>query len=128
MISQHKRPIDHGVIHSRLPVGAVASILHRITGIVLVLLLPLAFFAIDRSLQSEAGFDAVRGWFERPLVRWSLPLVTGILALHFLNGIRHLLLDIDIGITRRAGRASALAALVAAGLSAVAVAGCLWLR
>ena len=126
MTSQQQRPIDFGVIHARLPAGALVSILHRITGIVLVLLLPLAFYALDRSLQAEAGFNAVRGWFAQPLVRLALPVLAGLFALHFFAGIRHLLLDIDIGITRGAGRASAMATIMAALLTALLVAGCLY--
>jgi succinate dehydrogenase / fumarate reductase cytochrome b subunit len=93
----------------RYPVGAVASIGHRISGVLLVLMLPFAVLALDRSLRSDAAFFAISGWLRLPaaLLAWAC-------AHHLFAGIRHLLTDVGIGASLPAARASAYAALIAA--------------
>jgi succinate dehydrogenase / fumarate reductase cytochrome b subunit len=90
-------------------VGAVASIGHRISGVLLVLMLPFAVLALDRSLRSDAAFFAISGWLRLPaaLLAWAC-------AHHLFAGIRHLLTDVGIGASLPAARASAYAALIAA--------------
>ena len=104
------RPVFLNLLQIRFPVGAIASIGHRISGIVLALALPFAVLALQYSLQSEAVFDAIAGWMRLPaaLLAWAA-------AHHLFAGIRHLLTDVGIGASLRAGRASAYAALIAAG-------------
>lgn len=104
----------------RFPVGAIASILHRISGIVLVLSLPLLANALAESLRSPQGFDAVvhgatRSWFA-PL------LFIGVWALvhHIVAGVRHLLMDVGVGHRLPRARASAFVS-IAAGIAAAAM-------
>lgn len=47
-----KRPVHLDLLHIRLPVGGVVSILHRVTGVALVLSLPAAIFLLRESLRS----------------------------------------------------------------------------
>lgn len=104
------RPVFLNLARIRYPVGAVASIGHRISGIILVLVLPFAVLALQYSLQNEATFDAVAGWVRLPaaLLAWAA-------AHHLFAGIRHLLTDVGIGSSLPAARRSAHAALIAAG-------------
>ena len=104
------RPIFLNLARIRYPVGAIASIGHRISGIVLVLALPFAVLALQYSLQSEAAFDAIAGWMRLPaaLLAWAE-------AHHLFAGIRHLLTDVGIGASLPTARVSAYAALIAAG-------------
>jgi succinate dehydrogenase / fumarate reductase cytochrome b subunit len=104
------RPVFLNLARIRFPVGAVASIGHRISGIVLVLVLPVAVWALDRSLQDEAVSIAMTPWMRLPaaLLAWAA-------AHHLFAGIRHLLTDVGIGASLPQARASAYAALIAAG-------------
>ena len=104
------RPVFLNLARIRYPVGAVASIGHRISGLVLVLALPFAVLALQYSLQSEAVFDGISGWMRVPaaLLAWAA-------AHHLFAGIRHLLTDVGIGASLPHARASAYAALIAAG-------------
>jgi succinate dehydrogenase / fumarate reductase, cytochrome b subunit len=97
-------------------VGAVASIGHRISGVLLVLMLPFAVLGLERSLRGEAAFYAIDGWLRLPaaLAAWAC-------AHHVFAGIRHLLTDVGIGASLPAARASAYAALIAAAAVALAV-------
>jgi succinate dehydrogenase / fumarate reductase, cytochrome b subunit len=81
----------------RFPVGAVASISHRISGGILLLALPFAVEAFARSLATEAGYEALRGLLRNPAVLILLLLPCWALAQHLLAGIRHLLMDVDVG-------------------------------
>ena len=81
----------------RFPVGAVASISHRISGALLLLALPFAVEAFARSLGSEAGYDAMGDLIRNPFVAALLLLPCWALAQHLLAGIRHLLMDFDVG-------------------------------
>jgi succinate dehydrogenase / fumarate reductase cytochrome b subunit len=110
----HQRPVFLDFTRIRFPVGAVASIGHRISGVLLVLALPLAVLGLQRSLGQEAGALALSGWARLPaaLLAWAA-------AHHLLAGIRHLLTDVGIGASLPAARKSAYAALI--GGAAVAL-------
>jgi len=108
MAKSSKRPIDLGIFHSRLPIGAWVSIVHRITGIVLVVLFPLVFFLFERSLTPDGFADLVAN-LGHPAAKLAVVVLTWLFAQHFYSGIRHLLLDIDVGIDRQGGRMGALA-------------------
>ncbi|HKO68438.1 MAG TPA: succinate dehydrogenase, cytochrome b556 subunit [Burkholderiaceae bacterium] len=93
----------------RLPLPGLVSIMHRISGAVLFLMLPLLLWLFDLSLASELSFERLRSiasnwWFKLLLVF----LVWGFFH-HLVAGIRYLLLDLHIGIDLKSARASAIA-------------------
>jgi succinate dehydrogenase / fumarate reductase, cytochrome b subunit len=105
----------------RFPVGAIASIAHRLSGVLLLLALPPLALALERSLHSRADYAALLAEWRSP---WLAPLVfiaVWALAQHVLAGIRHLLMDIGIGWRLPRGRASAWVVLVGAPLLAAVV-------
>lgn len=111
------RPVFLNLAQIRFPVGAIASIGHRISGVLLVLLLPFAVLALERSLRADAAYVVLEGWVRLPaaLVAWAC-------AHHLFAGIRHLLTDVGVGAALPAARASAWAALIGAaavGLAAL---------
>lgn len=105
----------------RFPVGAVASIGHRLSGVLLLLVLPPLALALERSLHGPAEYATLLAELRSP---WLAPLVfiaAWALAQHVLAGIRHLLMDVGIGWRLRQARASAWTVLVAALLAAAAM-------
>lgn len=126
MNNKNKRPVYLNLFQIRLPVAGVVSILHRITGVMMVISLPLSLYALQQSLASADEYAAVIGYLSLPWVRVLLMVLAVALALHFLAGVRHLLLDIDVGVTRRVARWSAWAVLAGTGLTAL-VFGMRWL-
>ena len=120
---QAPRPTYLNLLHIRLPVAGVMSILHRASGLLMFLLIPLLLYLLDQSLQSPERFAAVAALFHGA-TRWLLAPVIWALCHHLLAGIHFLLLDIDIGLERATMRASAgfvniTAALLTLALSAV---------
>jgi succinate dehydrogenase / fumarate reductase cytochrome b subunit len=95
------------LIHYRLPVPGVLSILHRISGALMFVLLPLCLWLFDLSLSSERSYQQLRefvgGWF----VKFVLVALAWALVHHLLAGIRFLTLDLDLGVDRAAARRSA---------------------
>lgn len=105
------------------PPGAVASIAHRVSGLLLVLATPLAAYAFARSLEDPQGYAAIASWARTLPVRLAGAALGAALAYHLLAGVRHLLMDAGVGGSLRAGRASARFVL-AAGLAVLV--GALW--
>lgn len=109
----------------KLPAGGFASIAHRISGVLLFLSLPLLAWLFALSLRDEQGYQAAVGHLDSlPLKLLSILLLWS-LCQHLLTGLRHLLLDVDIGVDRRQARLSAwlvnIGALVLTGLYLVAL-------
>ncbi len=105
--SGQKRPVFFNPLQIQWPVGALTSIAHRVTGVLLALAIPFGIYLLDVSLQNAQGYARVSGWFESFAFRVAAVLSTWTLAHHVLAGIRHLLSDVDIGSQLPAARGSA---------------------
>jgi len=107
-----------------LPLPALVSILHRISGAALFLLLPFLLTLFELSLESAATFARFKAVFSHWLVKvMGIGLLWAYLH-HLFAGLRHLALDLDYGTELPAARASSKAVL-AAGLIVTAVVGAL---
>ena len=123
--SPKPRPVFFNLAEIQLPVGALTSITHRITGVLLALGVPLVIYLLDMSLQGPLGFDQVRVVLDHLPVKGALIVLTWALAHHMLAGVRHLLSDIDIGSQLPASRRSAWLANIGGLVVALLVAGAL---
>lgn len=108
-----QRP-KHLALHEiRLPLPGFASILHRVSGAGLFLMLPLLIWLLQLSLGSTQAsaemFAAVTGnWLVKLIL---LGLVWAFFH-HFCMGIRILLIDIHVGVEKQQARSSAMAVMV----------------
>ena len=96
----------------RLPLPGWVSILHRVSGLLLFLAVVWLLFMLDRSLASEAGFDAMRRYAGLPLVKLSLLVLSWAYCHHFCAGIRFLFLDLDKGVDKATARLTSIAVFV----------------
>jgi succinate dehydrogenase / fumarate reductase cytochrome b subunit len=108
-----QRPKHLALNEIRLPLAGFASILHRISGAGLFLLLPFLIWLLQLSLGSTQGnaemFAAVIGnWLVKLIL---LGLVWAFLH-HFCMGIRILLIDVHVGVEKEQARSSAMAVMV----------------
>ncbi len=101
------RPVYLNLIQIRLPIGGVVSILHRVSGALLTLLIPLFLYMLQESLRDAEAFARYARYFASPLGRFNALLTLWLFLQHLLSGVRHLLLDLDIGIDRTRARHSA---------------------
>lgn len=90
-----------------MPVGAVTSICHRLSGILLAVGVPASLWLLQRSIDGEAGFAQAAAVLQHPLARPLLLALVWALAHHLLAGVRHMLTDINLGSTLGAARLSA---------------------
>jgi succinate dehydrogenase / fumarate reductase cytochrome b subunit len=91
----------------KLPPCGLVSIAHRISGVLMFAAIPVAAYLFALSLHNAQGFAQARAWLASvPGVLVSVVLVWSF-SHHLLAGIRHLLLDIDVGVQRSQARASA---------------------
>lgn len=116
-----KQPVFLNLFRIRQPVTAVLSIAHRLSGILLVALIPVVVWMFDRSLASEAGYREVGAWLHGVPARVMLVAVIWFFAHHLFAGIRYLLLDADIGADIERARVSA-RLVFAAGLVVLVIA------
>jgi succinate dehydrogenase / fumarate reductase cytochrome b subunit len=96
------------ILGYRLPAGGIASVLHRASGAVMFLALPLLLWLFDLSLTSEISYARLSSVASHWLTRLVLLGLTWALLHHLVTGIRHVLLDLHVGIDRQAAARSAL--------------------
>ncbi len=86
---------------------AVTSILHRLSGLILFFSVPVLIYTLQRSLLSEAGFNSLIDLLSLLTVKVIFLIVIWAILHHLLAGIRFLILDFDIGISKPVARMSA---------------------
>lgn len=95
----------------RLPLPGWVSILHRISGALLFVAVAWLLWMLDRSLASEAGFEAVKRYAGLPLVKLSIIVLVWAYCHHFCAGIRFLFLDLHKGLDLQSARRSSIAVI-----------------
>ena len=98
-----------------MPVGALTSIAHRASGILLACGLPFGVYLLDLSLRGPQFFMRVAQLTGSPVFRLAAFVMVWALAHHLLAGIRHLLSDVDVGSALPAARRSAWLVNLASG-------------
>lgn len=116
------------IVAYRLPPAGIVSILHRISGVLMFLLMPFIIWMFDASVSSEVSYDVFRAAFAAGvgfIPGWFLKLV--VLALiwaylhHLIAGIRHLWMDATHAVTKQFGHTSAIATLAISVLLTLAL-------
>ena len=110
----------------RLPPAGIVSILHRVSGVLLFLLMPFIIWLFDTSVSSEVSFESFRsafvsgiGFVPGVLVKLvALGLIWAYLH-HFIAGVRHLWMDMTHSVSKEQGRSSAVITLAAGTLLTV---------
>ncbi|GAB3625459.1 succinate dehydrogenase, cytochrome b556 subunit [Pandoraea terrae] len=125
---KNERPVYRNIgigqiVTYRLPLAGIVSILHRISGAIMFLLLPFVLYLFEQSLTSELSFDVLRGiasnWFAKLVI---LVLAWGFLH-HFLAGLRHLRMDLNHdAVSKEGGKRSAVSVLALSLILTAAVA------
>jgi succinate dehydrogenase / fumarate reductase, cytochrome b subunit len=102
----------------RLPLAGVVSILHRASGGLMFILLPLLVWLFDTSVTSEISFERFKAAFTAGIgfvPGWAVKIVVWALIWaylhHFIAGVRHLWMDATHSVTKEHGRQSAVVTL-----------------
>lgn len=106
MIKQ--RPKNLNLFKIRLPVTGLVSILHRLSGVLLFLLVPAILWTFERSLTSDSQFQGLFSVsYYNPILKLILLFFLWGFFHHFFAGVRHLFLDIHWGISLPQSRLTA---------------------
>jgi succinate dehydrogenase / fumarate reductase cytochrome b subunit len=120
------RPKYLNLFQIRLPVPGLVSILHRMSGAVLFLLLPLLLVLFELSLESAQTFARFKAIFSHWAIKLIVIGVVWAYLHHLCAGIRHLALDLDYGTELAAARASSWAVLAISVVLTLAVGAMIW--
>ncbi len=114
MASPIDRPVNLDLTTLNFPITAIASILHRVSGVVLFLGSPVLLALLALSLNGEAGFSDALALFEHGLFTFVVWGILAALSYHFVAGIKHLFMDMGYGETLESGPLFAKISLVLA--------------
>lgn len=120
-----KRPVHLNLAQIKLPIAGILSILHRVTGALMVLATPFAIYLLDVALDGQSGFETAVGLLDGPLFTLLVFVVVWAVLHHLLAGIRYLLIDVHLGVEKPAYQQTAWAVVVAAPLLALLATGVL---
>ena len=108
-----QRPVNLDLQTISMPIAAIASILHRISGVIMFFAVGVLLWLLTESLSSEQGFqnaqEIVSGFFGT-FILWGILTA---LAYHIAGGIRHLLMDMGYFEELESGALSAKVSFVA---------------
>jgi succinate dehydrogenase / fumarate reductase, cytochrome b subunit len=124
--SEKRRPVFFNLMQIQMPVGALTSITHRVTGVFLAISVPFGIYLLDLSLQDRQSYAQVISLFDELTFRAAAIVFVWVLTHHLLAGIRHLLSDIDIGSQLPVSRRSAWAVNLGGIAVALLALGALW--
>ena len=123
-----KRPVNLDLASLKFPSMAIASIFHRISGIVLFLLLPFIMYFLSQSLQSEQTFAQLTNDLTHPFYKLILWAFSTALIYHILAGIRHILMDMGFGESLCAARRTAFLVIALAVIATIFLGMWIWSR
>lgn len=123
---EKKRPKHLDLPKIRLPIPGIVSILHRISGALLFMSIPIVLVLLSGSLSSEKTFDCYRQFVAMPIVKLGLLVLLWAYMHHVCAGVRFLLLDIHKGLELSTARATAQAVIVVSLILTAIIGGVLW--
>lgn len=88
-----QRPVHLDLQTIRFPATAIASILHRISGVIMLFAIGILIWLLNTSLSSAQGFAEVQAMFDTFVVKFIVWGILTALGYHLLAGIRHLVMD-----------------------------------
>lgn len=97
----------------KLPLPGIVSILHRISGLLLFLMLPLLLVMLQYSLLSIETYTQLLGVLQNPFIKIILLALGWAFLHHFFSGIRYLAIDLDFGVGLAQAQASSRLVLIA---------------
>ncbi len=122
-----RRPVYLNLFAIRLPLPGIVSILHRVSGILLFVVgIPLVLAGVQASLASAESYATWKALFSDWWTKLVLLALAWAYVYHLLAGIRHLVLDMHIGLDLPVARQSSAVVIVVSLLVTAAVAMKLW--
>ncbi len=120
------RPVNLDLQTIRFPLTAIASITHRVTGVITFVALAILLWLLDLSLSSPEGFELVSGYVDNFFMRFVLWGILSALAYHLVGGLRHVVMDMGFCEELTSGYQSAKVTFIVTGLLSVLAGVLVW--
>ena len=122
-----KRPVYLNLLKISLPLPGLSSICHRVSGVFMLLSIPLMAYLFALSIESEEGFNYValitdNNFF---LALWLWGFLMSMIY-HIYSGVRHLLMDLHFFEELHSSRLSAFLVFVFFAVEALVVSFWFW--
>jgi succinate dehydrogenase / fumarate reductase cytochrome b subunit len=124
---QMSRPKNLNLLTIKLPINALVSILHRATGCLLFLILPLILLLLQLSLSSAEHYNMVVEVIHSPFIKLMFLGLAWAFFHHFFAGLRHLAMDVHWMTTLMKARYTSKVVMVLGALATLVLAIKLWL-
>ncbi|MEI4220463.1 MAG: succinate dehydrogenase, cytochrome b556 subunit [Candidatus Dasytiphilus stammeri] len=95
-MKRQRRPVNLNLTTLQFPLTAITSILHRLSGIINLIIVGIILRMLDVSLSSPDGFLQVQGWIKNIFFKVIMWKLFTILFYHIMAGVRHILMDVGI--------------------------------
>lgn len=116
-----ERPVNLDISTISLPITALVSITHRVSGLVMLGGILVLLWMLDASLTSEQSFESLKETLSHPIALIIIWGILSALAYHTIAGIRHLIMDMGIGETLEGGRTGAKIVVAVSAVAIVAI-------
>jgi succinate dehydrogenase / fumarate reductase cytochrome b subunit len=121
------RPVYLNLFAIRQPLPAISSILHRISGALLFLIgIPVLLWFVQRTLASQEAFASAMGPLTTVIGKLVMLVLVWSYLYHLLAGLRHLALDLHVGLKLAPARSSAALVIVLSVVLTLIIAVRLW--
>ncbi|MGX5913833.1 succinate dehydrogenase, cytochrome b556 subunit [Aliidiomarina sp. Khilg15.8] len=121
-----QRPVNLELSTISFPPAAIASILHRVSGVIMLVLVGLLVWLLSISLSSPEGFAQARDVMTHPVMKFFLWGIMTALGYHLLAGFRHIMMDLGYWEELNSGNLSAKIVIVLAVILSVLAGVWLW--
>lgn len=124
---KNNRPKHLNLLKIHLPITGIASINHRLSGLILFLAIPFSLYLFQLSLTSRTGFTEMLLFLSSPWIKLALVVLLWSFLHHLLAGFRFLLIDQNIGISLSVARKTAWFVVLTAVILMLLISGVLFL-
>ncbi len=124
--TKNDRPVNLDLSTIKLPLAAITSITHRISGVIMFVGIGILLWMLELSLSGEAGFNRLQELLTSPLLTFVVWGVLSALAYHLIAGVKHLLMDAGIGETKEGAPRGATSVIIVSVLIILALGVWLW--
>ncbi|MER2492889.1 succinate dehydrogenase, cytochrome b556 subunit [Catenovulum sediminis] len=121
-----QRPVNLELNTISFPASAIASILHRITGVIMFFAMGILMWLLSVSLSSQSGFEFVQDWSSGYFAKFIYWGILTALSYHLLGGLRHLVMDFGFWEEIESGALSAQLTIVLTVICSVLAGVWLW--
>ncbi len=107
-----KKPVNLELRSIKLPVTAYASILHRISGFVMIFIIAFLLYVLSCSLSTEESYDDIFIMLHTPWIKFIVWIILSVISYHFIAGFKHIIMDAGFCEEKQSGKIGAIISFI----------------